>query len=307
MKKLLTIISISTLLFSCTTENDVAGIEDQEALNLEEQVANGKFDTSNFGIYEGTFTTFDGSHRATILIEMDGKSKPAVSFLFPTGDLSAFRSKENLTKAKAGKIHFEGDDFSFDFQVGADGSNPLVSNMTYKGKEAEAYIVKETSRAPVEAKTGSYTCETGCYTDTEDPIPHPELGAPGAVQSFNFVLSGAAGNSPVNIQFTLNSRIYNGTATQGNCANFDGPGNYTRCGLFAEPDLLGNSGPIRFRSAVSETVSQARHIYYSADNSYSCSTYDGTAFYTSSLFGRSVIAFSTDDPLQSGGDCFNFN
>lgn len=308
MKKLFTLLFISTILFSCSQDNEIADKNELGTLSFQEKLANGEFDTSNIGTYKGLFSTPNSEFRATVFLTLNGKSAPVVEFLFPEGDLKIVRSSQKTSKGQnINKMYFDEGNFTFDFTVGADGSNPVMDNVTYQGLKGDVIIVKETSKAPVQTKTGFYLCETGCFTDTEDTVHHPELGQTGAVQTFSFMLTNAAvGSSPITVQFVLNSRTYTGTVLQNNCANFDGPGDYTRCGMFAEPDLQGNSGPIRFRSLLSETTSQGDHIYRKDVDAYACSTYRGVGYYESTLFGRSTISFKTDQPLQDGGDCFAF-
>ncbi|APG59115.1 hypothetical protein LPB144_01255 [Christiangramia salexigens] len=307
------------LLFSCSQDNISTEMEEEAKLNLEEQVAQGMYDNSNLGIYEGLFTTTDGQNRARVLIEIDGKNKPLAAFNFPDGELSSFRSQENMTKAKGGKLHFSGENFSFDFSVNEDGSNPVVTNVEFAGKKGDILIAKETSKAPIETKTGTYTCETGCFTDDEDPIPHPELGAPGATQTFSFMLQGnpVSNGSVVDVQFVLNTKTYTGQAKFNNCKNFDTRGDYTICGLFAEPNLNGRSGPIRFRSNLSQTSSEMKHVFDAYKNDpepdFQCSSYYGTAYYNSTIFGRSTMSVITDNALAGPGntdpnpDCYDFN
>lgn len=308
MKKLFTLLFISTLFISCSQDSEVVGIEESNSTDFNTKFERGDFDNDNLGIYKGLITTTNSEMRATVHLTLNGKSAPVVEFGYPSGNKEVVRSTEKTTKGQSiNKMSFEEGDFKFNFSVDEDGSNPVMSDITYKGMPADAIMAKETSKAPVETKTGSYICETGCFTDSEDSVPHPELGKPDSEQTFSYMLEDAAvGNSPITIQFVLNSRTYIGTALQMNCVPFDGPGDYINCGMFAQPDLRGNSGPIRFRSLASDTQSQGRHVYRKDADAYACSSYYGTAYYESGIFGRSTISFATDDPLQSGGDCFRF-
>lgn len=308
MKKLFTLLFISTLLFSCSQDSEDIASTEVETQDFETRFANGDFDKSNLGTYKGLFSTPNSEFRATVFLTLNGKSAPVVEFLFPEGNLKIVRSSQKTSKSQnINKMYFEEGDFTFDFTVEADGSNPVMDNVNYQGIKGDVIIVKETSKAPVQAKTGFYICETGCFTDTEDTVPHPELGKAGSQQTFSYMLTNPAiGSSPITVQFVLNSKTYTGTVNQANCANFDGPGDYIRCGMFAQPDLRGNTGPIRFRNAVSATTSQGDHIFRKDADAYSCSTYRGIGYYESTLFGRSVISFKTDQPLQNGGDCFAF-
>ena len=303
MKKLFTIAIFALLFTACSTDSEeITG----EQVDFATNQASGAYDESNLGIYKGVFTTLSSSARATVYIKIDGVGEPYVEFAFPDGDQESFKAASVISKnASNSTTNFTSKDFSFDFTVNPDGTEPTITNLTYMGEKGDALIRKETSKAPVMAKTGTYVCETGCYDDFEDPIPHPELG-PGSLQTYSFVLTGTPGNSDIDTQIVLNRRTYEGSVSQENCKNFDGPGDYIVCELRAQPDLNGNTGPIRFRSNISTTTSQASHIYRrDSDASYSCSSYQGTMYYDSTIFGRSTMSFATDEDLEDGGDCFN--
>ncbi|MEO2064308.1 MAG: hypothetical protein ABGW97_15095 [Christiangramia sp.] len=304
MKKLFTVLFCSAVLFSCSTDTETTTTNEENALTFEEQLASGALDNSSLGIYKGLFTTLDGQNRATILITLNGISTPTVEFLMPDGDKNIVRASENVGKGQVvDGLSFNEGDFKFNFNVNKDGSNPTITDITYMGKEGDAILLKETSKGAVETKTGTYTCEFGCYGDEEDPTPHPELGAPGARQTFNIMLADAGdGSSDITMQIILNRRTYEGHATQQNCTgNVDG--SITTCEIFAEPDLNGRSGPIRFRTLANPETSLFFHSYYTGTADIDCSTYFGSARYRSSIFGTSQLSIITDDPVGDGGDC----
>lgn len=291
---------MSTLFISCSQDNDAVDVE-QEAQSFEEKLALGEFDDSNLGVYKGLFTTLDGKERATIHVTLNGISEPTVEFTFPDLSKAVVRSSANTNKGQAVKgMSFNESDFNFTFKVNSDGTNPVMSNVTYKGQEGDVVLLKETTKGAVETKTGSYTCESGCFGDEDDTVPHPELGAPGARQTFNIMLDGAADNSNLTVQILLNRRTYTGNATQQRCTP-DLQNVYMTCDIFAEPNLNGNSGPIRFRTLANPDTSLFFHEY--STTSVDCSSYYGTAVYRSTLFGRSTLSIITDDAVANGGDC----
>jgi len=303
MKKIFTLLFISTMLFSCSQDSEIIDENELEALSFEEKLAKGDFDDSNLGIYKGLFTTLDGQERATIHVTLNGISEPTVEFSFPDFTKAVIRSKQDISKGQAVEgMKFNEGDFDFTFKVDQDGSNPVMENVTYKGQKGDVVVVKETSKAPVQTKTGTYTCETGCFDDADDNVPHPELGAPGALQTFSFMLTGAAGDSPITMQYVLNSRVYTGPASQNGC-DTGVFGNLVTCEIFAEPGLNGNSGPIRFRSLDNPTTSLLFHEYAAETTSISCSSYYGTGIYRSTIFGKSTVSIITDDTVGDGGDC----
>lgn len=278
--------SLSLLLFSCSQDSEVVDMQNDNitALNLEEQVAAGIFDNSNLGIYEGLFTTEDGLNRATIKIEIDGKNNPLVSFELPNSGLTSFRSSKNAVKGQEGNLSFEGDDFKFDFTVGADGSNPTITNISYMGDKGEAIIVKETSKAAVETRTGYYTCTACGY--------HPELGDPEARKTMSFMLTNAANSqSDVDVQFVLNRRTYYGTMTQSNPQN----DRFGRVITKLNGTIQANTGPITVNPANNRNT---KHTYAGDGLSFDCSTYEGALLYVSSVFN--------DDPGEPSGFSMDF-
>ncbi len=315
MKKLFTLLFISTLFISCSQDSEVVGIEESNSTDFNTKFERGDFDNDNLGIYKGLITTTNSEMRATVHLTLNGKSAPVVEFGYPSGNKEVVRSTEKTTKGQSiNKMSFEEGDFKFNFSVDEDGSNPVMSDITYKGMPADALMAKETSKAAVQAKTGSYTCESGCFDDGvanggDDQVPHPELGAPGAMQTFSFLLTGPNNGDPqdpdtvLTIQFVLNGVTYTGNAIHERC----GPvafSTLTRCELRASDNLNGRSGPIRFRSLGNPDVGLATHTYNDPAQTASCSTYQGNAIYRSSIFGRSVVAFKTDNTPGDGGDCF---
>ena len=232
MKKLFTIAIFALLFTACSTDSEeITG----EQVDFATNQASGAYDESNLGIYKGVFTTLSSSARATVYIKIDGVGEPYVEFAFPDGDQESFKAASVISKnASNSTTNFTSKDFSFDFTVNPDGTEPTITNLTYMGEKGDALIVKETSKGAVETKTGDYTCESGCFGDEDDTVPHPELGEPGARQSFNIILDNAAeGSSNITMQIILNRRTYEGSATQQNCQDFHSFG--TRSELYQEP------------------------------------------------------------------------
>ncbi|MDT0688333.1 hypothetical protein RM549_00945 [Salegentibacter sp. F188] len=282
MKKLFTFLFIGSMIASCSNDEVNEINEPETAADLETQVAEGLYDNSNLGIYEGVFTTLDGQLRATVLIEIDGKSEPAASFFMQSGDVKAVKA-DKTSKSSTESIHFSGEDFSFDFSVEENGSDPVVSNVTYMGKEGDVMIIKETSKAPVSPRTGTYWC-LDCDT-------HPDLGA-GKSQTFNAILVGGIDNpeSDWEFQFTLGSDIFYGSAEQSNC---DGAFGLTTCEVDGQGS--GDSGPFYITGS---------HTYFSGNDTDSCSRIEGNIVYDSKFDNLdSELSFETDGPVGEDGNC----
>lgn len=286
MKKIFTLLFATTVLFSCSNNSEVSEANEAVAVDFESQLSEGVFDDSNLGSYKGVFTTLDGQNRATIAIELDGKNNPSVSFGFPDGTKAALTSAQKTQKGQEiSSMKFSGEDFEFDFSVEENGTNPIITNITYMGSKGEGIVAKETSKSAVVAKTGTYTC-LNCN--------HPELGKPGARQTFNSlaVTQGGMGNgAEFTLQVTLNSRTYPGTMTQSNCGTPNR--GLVQCELSGT--IQGNSGP----GTVTGT-----HLYDNETPTVdgNCSDLRGNWVYNSTLFGQSTLAWETDAPV--GSNCF---
>lgn len=281
MKKIFTLLFVGTFLYSCSGDGN-SEINEHAAVNLETQNNQGVFDNSKLGVYKGVFTTLDGQSRATLQIELDGKNDPTAEFNFPDSNKASLSSGNQVSKsASTDKIKFSDTDFSFDFSVEEGGLNPIVSNVTYKGQKGDVIILKETSKAPVSPKTGTYSC-LACND-------HPELGQ-GKTQTFNTVLQNTAdGTSEVNLQATLIRRVFGGQLTQSGCSTREG---LTQCNLNGE--LEAGSGPV----VVSGTHLFDNIISPSPDGD--CSDLSGTFLYSTDLWGDITMTFKTDAP----GNCF---
>ncbi len=281
MKKIFTLLFASSILFACSSDTEVSEIN-------EVVVDQSVFDNSNLGIYKGVFTTLDGQNRATVFIELDGKSDPSVSFGFPDGTKSALTSKEKARKGQEiNSMNFSGEDFKFDFSVEKDGTKPLITNMTYKGSKGEAIVVKETSKSAVVAKTGTYTCISGCNS-------HPDLND-GGTQTFNSIAETQGGmnnGAEFTLQVTLKSRTFPGTMTQSNCVD-GGRGDITTCNL---------SGTIQGGSGPASVTGQHQYDNENPTVLGDCSDLGGTWVYESTFFGQSTMTWETDSP--AGTNCF---
>ncbi|AVR45960.1 hypothetical protein C7S20_12230 [Christiangramia fulva] len=327
MKKLLSIVFISTLLFSCSQDNGITDVQDEQTaqVDLEKLVAQGKYDNSQYGIYEGVFSSIDGN-RATVRIAIQEKGNPEVTFNFPDGSKTQLKSS-GLTKASGNTntSNFSGKDFSLDFTVNSDGTEPLISNVTYMGKKGDVLIMKETSKNAITPRTGTYSCISGCDT-------HPDLGK-GKTQTFNAIIqtstssgltssgdteSTVADNSKNDIVFQVQLAsevfyMYSGTPTmpQNNCQDrtrdvfIPGVGtvtyNTTRCDFTGY--IQGGSG----LATVNGTHRFGRTTQYNGTTTdFNCSDFFGTFTYTSEWFGTSNMTFQSDD--DPGNDyCFLSN
>jgi len=289
MKKIFTLLFISTMLFSCSQDSEIVGENELVALSFDEKLAKGDFDDSNLGIYKGVFTTLDGKNRATVSIIINEKSTPTVEFKFANKEKISLIGNGHTEKAQEiNKMQFDQGDLKFDFSVDENGSNPTMSNVTYKNKEGAALMQKETSKAPINPITGVYTCI--------DCDSHPVLGK-GFSQTFNFVFSGTGDGATVLTQGTLNGRVYGSTGTTSDVVGGNGliQQNCTVNGTRTTCDLVTN-GPVAFFGDSGPVTIIGTHTYNNepTSNGNDCSNIIAQMDYNSTRFGLSELLIQTD-------------
>ncbi len=200
MKRSILYLFALVLLFSCTKESSIFPEESSLAINLE------NFDTSNFGTYRGTFTTLDSQYRATMDINILDKNIVMATIIFNTGTAIVIKAEEPLTEGIAAtNVRFKDDSMAFNFSVGANGSNPKVTNVTYLEQPAHVFLIKETSLAPVTPVIGTYSCI--------DCGGHPFFEA-GLEQTFNMVFTSPDAEGVVNTQVIAGGNTFLGGGDQ---------------------------------------------------------------------------------------------
>lgn len=150
------------VLFSC--ENEEFAIEDQNS--IEENDLTIDFESyrdTSFGVYKGVFSTADSGTRGVVEIQILTNSIPNATITYTNGTV------DNLT----GTITNDGDqltvDFisnnaTFNFKVAADGSNPLIENVTVNTNPSFIKVLKENTRDAVVPITGSFMTDMSSAT-----------------------------------------------------------------------------------------------------------------------------------------------
>jgi hypothetical protein len=149
LKTVLALTLIGTMTFSCSSDKD----EPKQSQLTETPTANKKFDSSNFGTYKGVFIGSTG----TIVINQDENTKTAV--LIIDGKEYTYTATETSTIGQATTgLTFKNGESSFDFNVGASGEVPNISNITIVGHpNASIEIQKEKSDKIVKCYVGIST------------------------------------------------------------------------------------------------------------------------------------------------------
>lgn len=151
MKKFLvkTLLSISIIFASCSDNDPLITINDSAE---ELPIALSQYDNSNYGIYKGVFVGSSG----TILVNLNNNGVISVSLTID-GVNYPFTSTESITENEQTETTFTYQNNSFSFTVNADGSNPLITNVSIEGHpNASIIVVKENSSYVAQLYEGSY-------------------------------------------------------------------------------------------------------------------------------------------------------
>ena len=151
MKKFLvkTLLSITIIFASCSENDPLITINDSAE---ELPIALSQYDNSNYGIYKGVFVGSSG----TILVNLNNNVVISVSLTID-GVNYPFTSTESITENEQTETTFTYQNNSFSFTVNADGSNPLITNVSIEGHpNASIIVVKENSSYVAQLYEGSY-------------------------------------------------------------------------------------------------------------------------------------------------------
>lgn len=244
--------------------------------------------TTNIGIYKGVFTTNDSENRATVEITIPSKTSissvalryPTAVITMTTGDVYKAKSTEFAQEGfEINEMPFSSTDLSFKFSVDADGSNPTVSDLTFKGENSSILVSKHTMLAPVMPITGTYMC-TVCNG-------HPGLNS-GVEQTFNIIINENTGQIDSQVAFG-GSIVLNGIGVQDNCTP---NGNFTDCDINSG-DGATNVGFMFNGQPITWTGNHSFNNQPS-DPSVDCSGINGTWSFVTNNYGTITGTFVSD-------------
>ncbi|MBX2829034.1 MAG: hypothetical protein KTR22_12790 [Flavobacteriaceae bacterium] len=280
MKKIFLLFAIATMVLSCAVENDFTN--DDSAENLSYDLS----ENSNLGTYKGVFTTLDSKFRGVVAVHLPHESNqklkyPYASVKMTDGETYLAKAQQLVDdKAFVDQLWFESEDIAFSFTVNANGSDPIISNVTFKGKPSDIVVLKETALAPVTPVTGTYECGT-CNG-------HPVLGT-GLEQSFNFVFSTPDGNGTITTQSALGTTTYNGIGVQNNCV---ADGTFTTCAIESGDGSTTTTG---FLANGNPVIWNATHKFNNeVTGPDDCSSIVGTWQWQSNSYGLITGTFASD-------------
>ena len=283
MNKLLKLMLVFCLIFSCTQETD----EQQNPGEPEVRIAQNQFDTSHLGVYKGLFATNDGMIRGTVEVTLTPSNQGIAKITLSSGE--QFELKSSRVKLtvdnKVSNLRFSSEglnaiNVNLEFSVNADGSQPAISNVAFDNQASDILIAKNLSRAPLAPITGTYVRTAGSG------------GFPNTARTWNIMSIGEGAGQTFALQIAFGGRVYNSPAannTQTNCS--DGAG-LTSCDVDGTASILGY-----------DVLFSGTHAY-SLGSTQSCSSVSGT--WVAPEFGNSSGTFASDvdaaDCVVEGSD-----
>lgn len=204
-------VALGLLVVSCSVDNAEVN---NETADLTQQIAN---DNSSLGIYKGVFSTMNSEERGVVEIRLSNNNFATAIIQMVSGDKEILKS-DNKVVAGSGifELNFSAtsvDGISFKFSVGADGSFPTLSDVTYKALASDIMVVKETSRAPVVPVTGTYAIDGGGPSDTFSIIFNTGSGAGNDTDITTMIMRSGfnVGNTTGNSQSACTSNAFSGS------------------------------------------------------------------------------------------------
>jgi subtilisin-like proprotein convertase family protein len=164
LKNTLLLFALTAILFSCQKEEESVVIDTTADLTVNSAV----YDESNYGVYEGVFSTLDSETRGVVVVSLKPNNNGGASLKLNNGTEFKLAAIENYSKGADTNVLFSGGNTSFRFSVNRDGTDPVVSDVVYSGQDSSIKVLKETSSAPVVPLTGSFnftgTTQTGTFS-----------------------------------------------------------------------------------------------------------------------------------------------
>ena len=149
MKKTILFLAIASMaVFTDCKDDD--GTDEQPTASTE---TTAEFDSSNFGLYKGVIVGSSG----TVKIQINNGNNDAKADIVIDGRSETLTCSATLTNGQAiNNVAFAGTSSSFTFSVGANGSNPSITNFVIQGHDdVSAVVIKETSANAVAAYEGT--------------------------------------------------------------------------------------------------------------------------------------------------------
>lgn len=154
MKKIILLLVFSMAFASCSDDdsNDTTNPPDDTTLSTAPE-AKAEHDASNYGIYKGIFVGSTG----TVYVNINNNNTVSAKMVID-GTAYNFTTSESVTNGQdISGLTFTSGTSSFDFNVLADGENPLIDNLNISGhSNATVQLFKEYSFAHIKCYLGTF-------------------------------------------------------------------------------------------------------------------------------------------------------
>lgn len=155
MKKIILLLVFSMAFASCSDDdkNDTSTPPDDTALSTTPE-ALALHDASNYGVYKGIFVGSSG----TVYVNINNSNSVSAKMVID-GTVYNFTTTESVSNGQdISGLTFTNGTSSFDFNVLADGENPLIDNLNISGHtNAYVQIFKEYSFAHIKCYLGTFS------------------------------------------------------------------------------------------------------------------------------------------------------
>lgn len=153
MKKIILLLVFSLAFASCSDDNNNGTTPPDDGLSTAPE-AKVEHDDSNYGIYKGIFVGSTG----TVYININNDNTVSAKLVID-GVSYNFSTSESISKEQdISGLTFTNGSSSFDFNVLADGENPIIDNLNISGHpNAYAQIFKEYSFAHIKCYLGTFS------------------------------------------------------------------------------------------------------------------------------------------------------
>jgi len=205
MKQLILALAILCSFTTCKKTDDLA-FQSLDPLSPE-------FDNTNYGNYNGVFTTSNSKIRGIIdIIILENRASAQLKT--DNGVIHNFIANNNHGLGENTQLYFIGTSGNFTFKVGATGSKIELNNIVLNNEPGHFLVKKNTAKAPSNPVTGTYNC-TNCNTG-QAADSHPFFTTNAVTQTFNFLFSGSTGSGSIATQIMYDGTEYStGSGSEG--------------------------------------------------------------------------------------------
>lgn len=155
MKKIILLLVLGMAFANCSDDdsNDSTTPPDNDTLSTAPE-AKAEYDASNYGVYKGIFVGSSG----TVYVNINNNNTVSAKMVID-GTVYNFTTSETVSNGQdISGLTFSNGNSSFDFNVLADGENPLIDNLNISShSNATVQLFKEYSFAHIKCYLGTFS------------------------------------------------------------------------------------------------------------------------------------------------------